>query len=105
MLDVVKPTGRPATFEVGAMDVAARQAGKVWHVLSWPLRAIEAWRVINQLGALSDRELADIGLNRSDVANAAAQTPGADPSVPLMRARFERQAAREAARAEWDQAA
>lgn len=105
MLDVLKPTGRPATFEVRTLDAAVRQAGKAWHALMWPLRAIEAWRVLNQLGALSDRELADIGLYRSDLANAAAESPSADPSVPLMRARYERQAAREAARAAWDQAA
>ena len=82
MLDVLKPTGHSATFEVRALDVAVRQAGKIWHALMWPVRAIEAWRVLNQLGALSDRELADIGLNRSDLANAAAESPGADPERP-----------------------
>jgi uncharacterized protein YjiS (DUF1127 family) len=105
MLDVLKPTDHSATFEVRTLGVAARQAGKVWHVLMWPIRAMEAWRVLNQLGALSDRELADIGLYRSDLANAAAESPAADPSVPLMRARSERQAARESARSAWDQAA
>ena len=77
---------------------SARQAAKkVAHFLLWPLRALEARRTLGQLGAMSDCELADLGLCRSDVANAAAGPADADPGLALNKVRAERKAARDLA--------
>jgi len=102
MLDVLKPLSPsfvPATKP--ARDAAGQAAKAIAHWLTWPARALEARRVLNALAALDDHGLADIGLNRSDVANAAAYPVDADPTLVLVRARRERQAAREAVREEW----
>ena len=97
MLDVVR-TDRPSFVlpAKSARALAAEAAHKVAHVLMWPARAWEARRLLNQLGGLSDHELADIGISRSDVANAAASPVDADPSLVLVRARRERLAGRDA---------
>jgi uncharacterized protein YjiS (DUF1127 family) len=67
---------------------ARRRDGGVAHVgarfvwwLAWPLRVVEARRVMGQLGGLNDRELADVGLRRQDLRDATALPLGADPSL------------------------
>jgi uncharacterized protein YjiS (DUF1127 family) len=102
MLDVLKPVGHSFDLETKAVrHVAAQVSKKIVHALLWPMRAIEARRLLNQLGALSDSELIDIGLYRSDVANAAAGPADSDPSLSLVRARNERLRARDCAREAW----
>jgi uncharacterized protein YjiS (DUF1127 family) len=102
MLDVLKPTSLDFAPSANTMRGLAGQAAKtVVHWLTWPMRALEARRVLNQLASLDDRGLADIGLNRSDVANAAAVPVDDDPTFMLALARRERQFARDAAREAW----
>ena len=48
--------------------------------LSWPVRIIEARRLMRQVGGMSDHELRDIGLTRNDVWDATALPRSADPS-------------------------
>ena len=55
--------------------------------LSWPARVAEARRTLTQLSQMSDRELSDIGLLRSDIADASALPRGEDPGERLARAR------------------
>ena len=102
MLDVLKPTSLDFAPAANTMRGVAGQAVKTAaHWLTWPARALEARRVMNALAALDDRGLADIGINRSDVANAAAAPVDADPTLMLALARFERKSARDAAREAW----
>src|SRR5579862_9006992 len=98
MLDVLKPTSLDFAPTANTMRGLAGQAVKTAvHWLTWPARALEARRVLNALASLDDRGLADIGLNRSDVANAAAAPVDADPTLLLALARRERKLARDAA--------
>jgi len=53
-------------------------------------------RVLRQLGAMSERELKDIGLVRQDVYDAAALPRDGDATNLLMARRAERKAARRA---------
>ena len=62
----------------------------VWRALGWPARVMEARRTLAQLGQMSDRELSDIGLLRSDLANCTALHLDDDPSERLARTRATR---------------
>jgi uncharacterized protein YjiS (DUF1127 family) len=62
-------------------------SAKIWHVLGWPARVAEARRTLNQLAQMSDRELSDIGLLRSDLADVSALPRDEDPGERLARAR------------------
>jgi len=48
-----------------------------------PIRFYQARAAMTALGALSDHELADIGLNRLDLAAAASLPTGEDPTTAL----------------------
>ena len=63
----------------------ALQAGSaiVLHLLAWPVRVHRARRLMQQLGAFSDRELQDIGLVRQDLRDVTGLASGIDPSVTL----------------------
>jgi uncharacterized protein YjiS (DUF1127 family) len=63
---------------------------KIWRVLGWPARVMEARRVLAQLAEFSDRELRDIGLTRQDLADCTALPRDDDPSERLARARAQR---------------
>jgi uncharacterized protein YjiS (DUF1127 family) len=63
---------------------------KLWRVLGWPARVIEARRVLAQLAEFSDRELRDIGLTRQDLADCTALPRDDDPTERLARARAQR---------------
>ena len=72
---------------------SARHSGLfafVRRVLTWPARVAEARRTLALLGQMSDRELLDLGLLRSDLANCAALPLDEDPTVRLVRARAAR---------------
>lgn len=45
----------------------------------WPFRAAEGRRVMAELGAMSDRDLRDIGLTRQDLRDALALPAAEDP--------------------------
>jgi uncharacterized protein YjiS (DUF1127 family) len=62
-------------------------SAKIWRALGWPGRVVEARRTLTQLAQMSDRELSDIGLLRSDLADASALPRDEDPGERLARAR------------------
>ena len=65
----------------------ARLAAVVRRVVSWPARVAEARRTLAFLGRMSDRELSDIGLLRSDLAHCAALPLDEDPGHRLAQIR------------------
>jgi uncharacterized protein YjiS (DUF1127 family) len=69
-----------AFFESGA-------AKALWRVLTWPARVGAARRTMSDLARMSEYELRDIGLTRSDVNDATALPLDADPSGLLVRRR------------------
>jgi uncharacterized protein YjiS (DUF1127 family) len=62
-------------------------SARIWWALTWPSRVAEARRTLTQLSQMSDRELSDIGLLRSDLADASALPRDEDPGERLARAR------------------
>lgn len=57
-------------------------------LVSWPMRVAAARRVLRQVAGMSDGELRDIGLSRSDLSDAAALPRASDPGQ-MFRARAE----------------
>jgi uncharacterized protein YjiS (DUF1127 family) len=68
----------------------SRLAAVVRRALSWPARVAEARRTLAFLGQMTDRELSDIGLLRSDLADCAALPLDEDPSHKLAQLRAAR---------------
>jgi uncharacterized protein YjiS (DUF1127 family) len=66
---------------------ASHAANALWRILSWPARVAAARRTMSDLARMSEYELRDIGLTRSDVNDATALPLGADPSGLLVRRR------------------
>src|SRR5579883_2875510 len=66
-------------------------------IAAWPLRVVVARRAMAELGAMSDRELADVGLYRQDLRDATALRLGEDPTAMLAKRTAERRRARWAA--------
>jgi uncharacterized protein YjiS (DUF1127 family) len=62
-------------------------AALVRRVLSWPARVAEARRTLTFLAQMSDRELSDIGLLRSDLAHCAGLPLDEDPGHRLAQIR------------------
>ena len=62
-------------------------AKALWRVLTWPARVSAARRTMFELAQMSDLELRDIGLTRSDINDATALPMGDDPSSLLVRRR------------------
>jgi uncharacterized protein YjiS (DUF1127 family) len=58
--------------------------------LVWPAHVAEARRTLARLGQMTDRELGDIGLLRSDLTDATALPLGVDPGRRLAQARVAR---------------
>lgn len=78
---------------------SAALLGRVAVLVSATLRALRNRREVSRLGELSDRELADIGLTRIDLAAVSRLPLAVDPTrhlAPLVeaRARAEERAAR-----------
>jgi len=67
------------------MESGAAKA--LWRVLTWPARVGAARRTMSDLARMSEYELRDIGLTRSDVNDATALPLDADPSGLLVRRR------------------
>jgi uncharacterized protein YjiS (DUF1127 family) len=66
-------------------------ARALWRILTWPARVGAARRTMLQLAGMSEYELRDIGLTRSDVNDATALSLDADPSGLLVKRRAWRQ--------------
>ena len=60
----------------------ALAAATVW-IARKPIHFYQSRSVLNQLSAMSDHELSDIGLTRNDVASAAAVPTDTDPTAVL----------------------
>lgn len=67
--------------------MASRAARAVWRVLGWPARVGAARRTMSELARMTDCELRDIGLTRSDINDTTALPLGADPTGLLVRRR------------------
>jgi uncharacterized protein YjiS (DUF1127 family) len=68
----------------------ARLGAVVRRALSWPASVAQARRTLALLGQMTDRELSDIGLLRSDLADCAALPLDEDPSHKLAQIRAAR---------------
>ena len=68
-------------------STASWPAKALWRVLTWPARISAARRTMSQLARMSDYELRDIGLTRSDVNDTTALPLGDDPTSLLVRRR------------------
>ena len=66
---------------------ASNAADAFWRVLTWPARVSAARRTMSELARMSEYELRDIGLTRSDLNDATALPLDADPSGLLVRRR------------------
>jgi uncharacterized protein YjiS (DUF1127 family) len=74
-------------FASGHYSSPGRGTPRVTHVLSaikrallWPARVLEARRELEMLAAMSEYELKDIGLTRSDIGDATALPADASPT-------------------------
>ncbi len=67
-----------------------RLGALVRRALSWPARVAAARRTLALLGGMTDRELRDIGLLRSDLADCAALARDEDPGHRLAQRRAAR---------------
>ena len=67
--------------------MASQAANALWRTLTWPALVSAARRTMFELARMSDYELRDIGLTRSDVNDATALPLDADPSGLLVRRR------------------
>jgi uncharacterized protein YjiS (DUF1127 family) len=84
-----------AAIPVDSAD--ARQRSLPLRLVTWPLRVLAARRAMAQLGVMSDRELADVGLCRQDLRDASALSFGEDPTAMFAARTAERRRARRAA--------
>jgi uncharacterized protein YjiS (DUF1127 family) len=66
---------------------ASHAANALWRIVSWPARVGAARRTMSELARMSEYELRDIGLTRSDINDATALPLDADPSHLLVRRR------------------
>jgi uncharacterized protein YjiS (DUF1127 family) len=72
---------------IASLTMASQAANAVWRILTWPVRVSETRRVMSELTQMSEYELRDIGLTRSDINDATALPLDADPSGLLVRRR------------------
>jgi uncharacterized protein YjiS (DUF1127 family) len=79
---------------VRARTIFARALGSVKRAVLWPVRVIEARRELEMLAVMSEYELKDIGLTRSDLGDATALPADASPTNFLAERIEERHRAR-----------
>jgi uncharacterized protein YjiS (DUF1127 family) len=72
---------------IASLTLTSQAASALWRILTWPIRVGAARRTMSQLGRMSDYELRDIGLTRSDINDATALPLSDDPSSLLVRRR------------------
>jgi uncharacterized protein YjiS (DUF1127 family) len=70
-----------------SFTTASQAANVLWRILTWPARVSAARRTMSELARMSDFELRDIGLTRSDINDATALPLDDDPSSLLVRRR------------------
>jgi len=63
-----------------ASATALRVASGLKKAVLWPLRVLEARRELEMLAGMSEYELKDIGLTRSDLGDATALPPDQSPT-------------------------
>ena len=77
-------TGRPTRSGApNSSSTLARIRDLAATVLSWPGRIAQHRALMTRMAAMSDYELADIGLSRQDVSDATAVALDHDPSALL----------------------
>lgn len=83
------PASRPGTPSLAPMPTAAstarRLAKAVSRALLFPIHFYEARARFAEVARLTDHELADIGLSRSDVSDVSALPRDVDPTGELAR--------------------
>jgi uncharacterized protein YjiS (DUF1127 family) len=85
-----------ANMVISFAQPASHAVNALWRVLSWPARVGAARRTMSELSRMSEYELRDIGLTRSDLNDATALPLDADPSGLLVRRRAWRERPAEA---------
>ncbi len=78
---------------IASLTLTSQAANALWRILTWPARVSAARRTMSELGRMSDYELRDIGLTRSDINDATALPLSDDPSSLLVRRRSWRERA------------
>jgi uncharacterized protein YjiS (DUF1127 family) len=78
---------------VASFPLASQAAGAFWRIVTWPARVSAARRTMSELARMSEYELRDIGLTRSDINDVTALPLDADPSGLLARRRAWRERA------------
>jgi uncharacterized protein YjiS (DUF1127 family) len=76
-------------LEANVVDfsMSSGPAKALWRVLTWPARVSAARRTISELAQMSEYQLRDIGLTRSDVNDTSALALDEDPSGLLVKRR------------------
>ena len=70
-----------------SLTLTSQAANALWRILTWPARVSAARRTMSELARMSEYELRDIGLTRSDINDATALPLSDDPSSLLVRRR------------------
>jgi uncharacterized protein YjiS (DUF1127 family) len=78
---------------IASLTLASQAANALWRILTWPARVSAARRTMSELARMSEYELRDIGLTRSDINDATALPLSDDPSSLLVRRRAWRERA------------
>ena len=80
------PASRPGTTPLAPLPTAAGRFGRATlRALLFPVRFYEARARFAEVARLTDHELADIGLSRSDVSDVSALPRDIDPTGELAR--------------------
>ncbi len=91
LLMIHKPrTSAADSVLAGLSRTAAALVAGVDTVLMWPFRAAENRRLLQELGAMSDHDLRDIGLTRNDLRDSLALPADRDAGAFLSDRRFAR---------------
>ena len=72
---------------VATLTLASQAGNALWRIVALPARVSAARRTMSELARMSEYELRDIGLTRSDLNDATALPLDADPSGLLVRRR------------------
>ncbi len=83
-------------FRLRDAGPALRVLSKLKAAMIWPLRVLRARRELEMLARMSENELKDIGLTRTDVGDATALPADASPTE-FLAARIEERIGRKAA--------
>lgn len=94
MSTIYNDCGSERAFAVAPVSSALLQGlSKLKSIVLWPARVLEARRELEMLAQMSEYELKDIGLTRSDLGDATALPADASPTNFLAARVVERQQA------------